>query len=118
MQAHPALQIAVKMVIGAIAITGVYQSQLHALWLQYIVAAVAAVLVAAYGFSRSSLSPSGLHSCTTYATALCNSCDALFSATHIVQVSDPQHHVSPQRCYCLSIDLERRWLTIQLQGMS
>lgn len=58
-QAHPALQIAVKMVIGAIAITGVYQSQLHALWLQYIVAAVAAVLVAAYGFSRSSLSPSG-----------------------------------------------------------
>lgn len=58
-QAHPVLQLIVKLLIGAIAITAVYQSQLYALWLQYAVATVAAVLVAAYGFSRSSLSSSG-----------------------------------------------------------
>ena len=59
MQAHPALQLAVKVLIGAVAITVVYQSQLYALWLQYLVAGMASVLVAAYGFSRSSLSSSG-----------------------------------------------------------
>jgi len=58
-QAHPALQLAVKVLFGAIAITGVYQSQLYAFWLQYLGATIAAVLVGAYGFSRSSLSSSG-----------------------------------------------------------
>ena len=58
-QAHPALQLAVKILLGALAITAVYQSQLYALWLQFVVAGVGAVLVAAYGFSRSSLSSSG-----------------------------------------------------------
>ena len=58
-QAHPVVRLAVKGLLAALAITAVYQSQLYALWLQYIVAAVAAVLVAVYGFSRSSLSSSG-----------------------------------------------------------
>lgn len=58
-QAHPALQLAVKALLGALAITGVYQSQLYAFWLQYLGATIAAVLVGAYGFSRSSLSSSG-----------------------------------------------------------
>lgn len=58
-QAHPALQLAVKVLLGALAITAVYQSQLYALWLQFVVAGMGAVLVAAYGFSRSSLSSSG-----------------------------------------------------------
>ena len=62
-QAHPALQIAVKVLFGAIAITGVYQSQLYAFWLQYLGATIAAVLVGAYGFSRSSLSSSGQSFC-------------------------------------------------------
>lgn len=58
-QAHPALRLAAKVLLGALAVTAVYQSQLYALWLQWIVAGVAAVLVAACGFSRSSLSSSG-----------------------------------------------------------
>ena len=34
-QGHPALQLAVKILLGALAITAVYQSQLYALWLQF-----------------------------------------------------------------------------------
>lgn len=59
-QAHPVLQLAVKLLLGALAITAVYQSQLYALWPQFVVAGSGAVLVAAYGFSRSSLSSSGI----------------------------------------------------------
>ncbi len=71
MQAHPALQIAVKVLFGAIAITGVYQSQLYAFWLQYLGATIAAVLVGAYGFSRSSLSSSGQSFCYFCHEQLC-----------------------------------------------
>ena len=70
-QAHPALQIAVKVLFGAIAITGVYQSQLYAFWLQYLGATIAAVLVGAYGFSRSSLSSSGQFFCQFCHEQLC-----------------------------------------------
>ena len=69
-QVHPALQLALKILLGALAVTVLYQSQLYALWLQCVVAGLGAVLVAAYGFSRSSLSSSGnwqlctaLHGC-------------------------------------------------------
>ena len=64
-QVHPYVQLAAKVLVGALAITCAYQSQLYSLWLQFLAAAVAAVLVAAYGFSRSSLSSSGQHAQTS-----------------------------------------------------
>lgn len=71
-QAHPALRLAAKVLLGALAVTAVYQSQLYALWLQWIVAGVAAVLVAACGFSRSSLSSSGKQSLCSSAVGSCS----------------------------------------------
>ena len=71
---HPALQLAGKVILGGLAFTAVYQSQLYALWFQYLVAAVAAVLAAAYGFSRSSLSSSGQSVSQCHHSAILTAC--------------------------------------------
>lgn len=59
LQTHPYVRILIKVILGAIAVTLAFQSQLYARWLQFVGAAIAGTAVAAYGLSKDSLDPSG-----------------------------------------------------------
>lgn len=112
-QAHPALKLAAKILLGALAITAVYQSQLYAFWLQYIVAGISAVVVAAYGFSRSSLSSSG----NCFADLrLCNTLLSCMQSCADSPLSFPQtacHHI-----HVLHILGLMSWNAVSLSSMS
>ena len=59
LQTHPYVRLLIKIMLGAIAVTLAFQSQLYARWLQFVGAAVAGCAVAVYGLSKNSLDPSG-----------------------------------------------------------
>ena len=59
LQTHPYVRLLIKIMLGAIAVTLAFQSQLYARWLQFVGAAVAGCAVAVYGLSKDSLDPSG-----------------------------------------------------------
>ena len=60
------MRILIKVILGAIAATLAFQSQLYARWLQIAGAIVAGIAVAAYGAAKNSLDPSGQNFCLLF----------------------------------------------------
>lgn len=93
MQTHPYVRILIKVILGAIAATLAFQSQLYARWLQFAGAIIAGIAVAAYGVSKNSLDPSGQDFCLLFgvcATIL----PVRTSAYRMAYVSYPDHYLS------------------------